>query len=152
MPIHLLTGLAAAALGPGTFQDLNALDARVAAVLAGSGTAVPIDPRIKLAACPEEPLISPMPGGSVSVRCPARGWKIRVAVEGTHGAAAPSEPVVHRGDTIELTVEGAGYSASSVGTALDEGGAGNVIRVKIPTSAAPVPATIRRAGVATISD
>lgn len=152
MLFHLLTGLAAAVMSPGSFQDLDALDARVAAALAGSGTAVPIDHRIKLAACPEEPVIAPIGASAVAIRCPTLGWKIRVAIVGARAVDVPTEPMVHRGDTIELIAEGTGYSATSVGTALDEGGAGSLIRVKIPTSVSPVSATIARAGVATISD
>lgn len=152
MPIHLLTGLAAAAMSPGSFQDLDALDARVAALVGGGGAAVPIDRRIKLAACPEDPVISRIAGSAVSVRCPSLGWKIRVAASQSPSVDAPVEPIVHRGDTIELVVEGEGYSASSVGTAVDEGGAGSLIRVKIPTSPSPVSATVSRVGVATISD
>lgn len=152
MHILLMGGLAAALAGTGAFQDLDALDARIASVLGTSGSAMPVDRRIKLAACPAEPTVTRAAGGSLSVRCPAIGWKIRVPVAGAEVTDAAAAPVVHRGDTIELVVQGPGYSASSVGTALDEGAAGSVIRVRIPTSGAPLSAIISRAGVATVSD
>lgn len=151
MHIQLLSTLALVA-SHGGFQDLDALDARIAAALGGTGTAVSIDHRIKLAACPEEPQISPVAAGALSVRCPSLGWKIRVAVSGASDAEPSSVPLVHRGDTIEVVAAGSGYSASSVGTALDEGRAGSQVRVKIPTSTAPLAATVARAGVVTISN
>jgi flagella basal body P-ring formation protein FlgA len=151
MHIQLLSTLALAA-SHGSFQDLDALDARIAAAVGNSATAVAIDHRIKLATCPEEPQISSVVAGAVSVRCASLGWKIRVAVTGAAGTEPSSAPVVHRGDTIEVVAGGAGYSASSVGTALDEGTTGSQIRVKIPTSASPLSATVARAGVVTISN
>ena len=157
LSMELLAMLAAASIGgsaaDGRFQDLDALDAQVAASVAAGGTPVPIDRRIKLAKCPQEPEISQAAGGAVAVRCPALGWRIRVSVEaaGAPPAASLSEIVVRRGDSIELVVEGRGYSASALGTSLDEGAAGSRIRVKIPTSAVPVPAIVVRAGVASIS-
>lgn len=157
MKTHLLsiiimaTSVPAVASSP--YQDLDALDARVAAALPQGAGPVPIDRRIKLAACPQEPDISGPLAGAVSVRCPSLGWRLRVAV---NGASAPSgasvQPVVHRGDAVELVSRGAGYSVTSVGTALEEGPAGGSIRVKIPTSPFPVAAVVARAGVASISN
>ena len=154
--IELLVMLAASIGGSaadGRFQDLDALDSQVAAAVAAGGTPVPIDRRIKLANCPQTPEVSNVAGGAVAVRCPALGWRIRVSVEPAVGpsAASASEIVVRRGDSVELVVEGRGYSASALGTSLDEGGAGSRIRVKIPTSAVPLSAIVVRAGVASIS-
>jgi flagella basal body P-ring formation protein FlgA len=132
------------------FQDLDALDARVAMVLAGSRTAAPIDRRIKLAMCPDEPVISSPSDGAVSVRCKALGWRLRVTVTGSSDAAAPAQLLVRRGDTIELVAHGAGYSVSAVGIALEAGPAGASIRVKITTSSSPIAAVVARAGVASL--
>ncbi|GAA3894124.1 hypothetical protein GCM10022276_11660 [Sphingomonas limnosediminicola] len=156
MKIHLLTSLtmtiATATSAAPAYQDFDALDARIAS-LAGSATAVPIDRRIKLVPCPEEPEISGPAGGALTVRCPALGWRIRVAVTGTSGTAGPASSVlVHRGDAVELVAHGDGYSVSSVGVALEEGPVGGAIRVKIPTSPSPVAAVVARAGVASISN
>lgn len=156
MKIHLLTSLvmtiATTASASPAYQDLDALDARIAA-LVGPAAAVPIDRRIKLAPCPEEPEISAPVGGALTVRCPALGWRLRVSLTGANGAAGMAAPVlVHRGDMVELMAHGDGYSVSSIGVALEEGPAGGAIRVKIPTSSSPLPALVARAGVASISN
>ena len=149
----LITNAITAAVPPRQFENLDRLDARVALVLAGSATAVPIDRRIKLAACPSEPEVSAPTSSAVSIRCAALGWKLRVAIKAmATGAGQPRQLVVHRGDTIELVARGAGYSVSRVGTALEEGPAAAPIRVKIPTSRSPVAAIVTRAGVAAISN
>lgn len=149
---QLLAALAAAVMTPGSYQDLHLLDARVAAMLGSGRSAVPIDKRIKLAACPDEPEISPSPGGALAVRCAALGWRIRVVLAGASSAGAPEEVLIHKGDSIELVADGPGYSATFAATALDDGQEGGVIRVKIPTSVSPISATVSRAGVASISD
>ncbi|WP_185829270.1 flagella basal body P-ring formation protein FlgA [Sphingomonas ginkgonis] len=149
----LLLLLPAPALAAG-FQDLDALDARIAASLTGSASATPIDRRIRLAACPQDPEIAPAAGGALTVRCAALGWRIRVMVTGaaSPAAIAPATLLVHRGDAIELVARGSGYSASAVGTAVDEGGAGASIRVKFPTSPMPLTAVVAKAGQAVIGD
>lgn len=148
----LLAALAAAVMTPGSYQDLDLLDARVASMLGGGRTAVPIDKRIKLAACPDEPEISPAQGGALAVRCAALGWRIRVSLAGASNPGVPAQILIHKGDSIELVADGAGYSASFAATALDDGQEGGVIRVKIPTSISPISATVSRPGVASISD
>lgn len=136
----------------GSHEDLDALELRVAESLGAAPE--PIDRRIKLAVCPEEPVISAPVGGAVSVRCEALGWKLRVSVgrPAARGEAGPAAMLVHRGDAIEVVVVGPGYAASAVGTALDGGSAGSTIRVKIPTSAQPVSAIVSRPGVASMSN
>jgi flagella basal body P-ring formation protein FlgA len=156
MKFRLLAGLAAVSIGTAAtaanYQDLGQLEARIAASLAGSGTPTPIDRRIKLAACPEEPEISGVIASAVSVRCRPLGWRIRVGIVGAPGAEVAAEPLVHRGDSIELVAQGRGYSATTSAVALDEGAAGHTIRVKIPTSSRPVSAVVTRAGVVTVTD
>ena len=156
MKAHLAVGLAvllsSAATAGSSYQDLDALDARIRASIPASGTAIPIDRRIKLAPCPDEPEISGPVAGAVAVRCLALGWKIRVAVMDASAAGTIAAPLlVHRGDAIEIVAQGPGYSVTSVGTALEEGPAGASIRVKIPTSPSPLAAVVARAGVASIS-
>jgi len=140
---RILPGLAALFLAAkamaGGYQDLDALDARIASTVGDSGTPVPVDRRIRLGQCPQEPEISPPSGGALAVRCPTLGWKIRVAVSSAESSGSPAEILIRRGDLVELVVKGAGFSASAPGTALDEGAAGKTVRVKIPTS--PMPFT-----------
>jgi flagella basal body P-ring formation protein FlgA len=135
------------------YQNLDALDARIASTVQGAGTPVPIDRRIRLAQCPEQPEVSPLTGGSVAVRCPTLGWKLRVAVSSAaEPSGIPAEILVRRGDLVELVFKGAGFSASAPGTALDEGAAGKTVRVKIPTSPMPVSAIVVHAGLVAIHD
>lgn len=156
MKPRLFAGLAAVSIGTAAhaanYQDLDQLEARIVTTLAGAGTPTPIDRRIKLAACPEQPEISDVVASAVSVRCKPLGWRIRVGIVGAPGADEPAEPLVHRGDSIELIAQGRGYSATTSAVALDEGAAGHTIRVKIPTSSRPVSAVVTRAGVVTITD
>lgn len=149
--LALLLPAAAGAKAP-EYQDLSALETRVAALLGAGGVVVPIDRRIKLARCPTEPEVSPSSNGAVAVRCPALGWRVAVLVSGGMSPRMPVEILVRRGDMIELVSRGPGYSVTSTGTALDEGAAGKTIRVRIPTSSAAVSAIVTRAGGASISN
>jgi flagella basal body P-ring formation protein FlgA len=137
----------------GEFQDLAELDARVSSALGGNGVAVPIDRRIKLAKCGNVPEIAAPANGSVAIRCPDQGWRLAVTVTGLSMQAPGviNEILVRRGDTIEVLARGSGFSVSSTGVAMDEGGAGRSVRVKMPTSSAPISAVVLRAGVVAIS-
>lgn len=137
----------------GEFQDLAELDARVSASLGGNGVTVPIDRRIKLAKCGTAPEIAAPANGSIAIRCPDQGWRLAVTVTGvpSQATAAISEILVRRGDTIEVLARGSGFIVSSTGIAMDEGAAGRSIRVKMPTSSAPISALVLRAGVVAIS-
>jgi flagellar basal body P-ring formation protein FlgA len=152
LPAGLAVLCLSAAASGAVYQDLDALDAQIAASLGGGGIPVPIDRRIRLAECPTEPVVSRLYDGAIVVRCAPLGWKIRVAVAGGAGPLeAAAEILVHRGDPVELVVKGRGFSASAQGTAIDEGGAGKPVRVKIPTSALPVSAIVIGAGLVAIS-
>lgn len=146
-----LLAIESTAASAAEYQNLAELDARIAAMIGGNGTSVPIDPRIKLAKCGIAPEISPVSSGAMAVRCPDKGWRLAVAVNGVSTQAAVVETVVHRGDTVEVLARGNGFSVSSTGLAMDEGAVGRTIRVKMPTSSAPLSATITRAGVVSIS-
>ena len=155
--LRILTGLAAlvfaARATAAGYQDLDALDARIASAVGNSGIPVPIDRRIRLAQCPQEPELSALSGGALAVRCRALGWRVRVVVSShSLSSESPAEILIRRGDLVELVVRGAGFSASAPGTALDEGAAGKTVRVKIPTSAMPVSAIVIRAGMVAIED
>ncbi len=133
-------------------ENLDALDARVAQALGGAD-AQPIDRRMRLLQCPDMPVIDAPALGTVSVHCAARGWSLRVPLLGTAQAAQTvGDVVVRRGDSLELVYGGAGFSLVTSGTALEDGRASAVIRVKSTTGAATVMARVRSAGAAEIVD
>jgi flagellar basal body P-ring formation protein FlgA len=135
------------------FEDLEVLEARVAAQVANS--ALPIDRRLKLVRCPDPAQIDAPALGAVAIRCPAKGWRIRVALVAPVATAFASSAVavafvIRRGDIIDLTVVGDGFELSAAGTALDDAALGNPVRVKIST-AASVRAIATGDGIAIIS-
>jgi hypothetical protein len=69
---HILFIVAAVS---GGFEDLQALDSRISAI---APQAEQVDKRLKLAQCPDTPIVAPPVGGAVIVRCPALGWRLRV--------------------------------------------------------------------------
>ena len=73
VPAAALAAMLSASAAAADTQDLDALDAKVAAFLGGSATAQPVDRRIKLARCPAEIAVSGPVAGAVAVR--ARGNK-----------------------------------------------------------------------------
>ncbi len=136
----LIAPFALAAALPLSFEDLGNLDARIAAV----GSAAPVDRRLKLPRCPLPAEIAPVGGNAIAVRCPSLGWRILVPM-----TAAPqnqSEPDVRKGDTVELFVEGAGFSISTSATAVEDGRIGHAVRVRPGDGNAPVSVTVTGAG------
>nr|WP_295373326.1 flagella basal body P-ring formation protein FlgA [uncultured Sphingosinicella sp.] len=132
----LLAGTAAHAQG---FEDLAALDRKIAATLGADagepgGPARTIDKRLKLAACSQPAIIDPPAMGAVLVRCEPLGWRIRVALvrpaAGYAQAAAKAEPLVRKGDQVELTASSGSFSVSTVAVAEQDGAPGDRIRVR----------------------
>ncbi len=134
-----------------TFEDLAALDARISETQDEGLIAQPIDRRIKLAPCPSPAEIDAPNAGSIAIRCPALGWRIRVPFLAATKPAEVTTVLVRRGDTIELMYRGEGFAVSSMGLAQDDGGKGKSIRVKIPTSSQTVTAIVTEAGQASLS-
>jgi flagellar basal body P-ring formation protein FlgA len=140
------------------YEDIAALDDQVASFITrsaqGKGSSiVPIDRRLKLARCPQTPVIDPPALGAVAVRCLALGWRIRVGlVEQTQTFSAVSDNAiaVRRGDAVELIIGGDGFDVSASGVALDDGAVGKSIRVKMPTGKNPLTAMVRGAGAVEI--
>jgi flagellar basal body P-ring formation protein FlgA len=132
------------AVAPAAYEDLEALDERVALVDAG---AQPVDARLKLAACPDEPIIAPPVGGAIVVRCEAKGWRLRVPVRSQAQAAGQAQILVRKGEMVECVDSGAGFAVSTSMVALEDGAIGQAIRVKSSTSAAAITATITARGV-----
>lgn len=141
--------LAAAAL-PATAHaataDLAAIDRQVALFTgapqgAVGGAILPVDRRLRLAACN-----SPLSLGwrtarkeSVVVQCPDAGsWRLFVPVTPVQQAsAAPETPAVARGEAVTVSVTGDGFAVSQPGVAMDQGPVGAWVRVRMVQSGQP---------------
>lgn len=138
--LSLLALLAApAAAATPAFQNIDALEARLINALGAGigepgGPATPIDRRLKLAACPVTVQIDPPAMGAIALRCAPLNWRIRVPITRLSGAqavmGARGEPVVRRGDPVDLVAETNGFSVSVSATAQEDGAPGSRIRVK----------------------
>ena len=135
------------------FENLEMLDNRVAAALGANigepgGATTPIDRRLRLQACPQPVEIGEPVAGALAVRCTPLGWRIRVSIAGGQhagqAAASPSraqaraEPVVRRGDQIELIAIANGFTVSTLAVAEQDGAPGDRIRVRTERRSAPV--------------
>ncbi len=140
----VLLALPLPALAQG-FENLEMLDNRVAAALGANigepgGATTPIDRRLRLQACPQPVEVGEPIAGALAVRCVPLGWRIRVSIVTTAetrqaAAAAPSrqarpEPVVRRGDQIELVAIAQGFTVSTLAIAEQDGAPGDRIRVR----------------------
>ena len=141
------------------FEDLDRLERRLLTALdAGigqpGGPVAPIDRRLKLAACPQPVAIDPPALGAVALRCAATGWRIRVPLVRLSGLTATTagiapvreEPVVRRGDPVELVAGTRGFSVSASAIAQEDGAPGSRIRVKADPKQPPVFAEVIGAG------
>lgn len=135
-PFLLLAGAPASAA---SFEDVAALDMRVAAALGAGvgepgGAARPIDKRLRLAACPEPALVDAPAMGAATVRCEPLGWRIRVPLVRSAAAiaevAAKAEPIIRKGDQVELTASAGSFTVSTVAVAEQDGAPGDRIRVR----------------------
>jgi flagellar basal body P-ring formation protein FlgA len=133
-----------AATTSAAFEDLELLDDRIWAV---SPHAAATDKRLKLAECPDDPIIAPAVGGTVVVRCPALGWRLRVPVKIPAATAESAEMVVRKGDLVECISGGPGFSVSTMMVALDNAAAGQPVRVKSLTSPVAITATAKARGL-----
>lgn len=138
-PLLLAVAATPVAAAPGApFTDPAQIDGAVmqftgVPVGAPGGAAQGVDRRLKLAAC-RNPLSLGWYGGrrdTVVVQCPDPGsWRLFVpllqsAASGKSGASA-----VVRGEAVTIAVQGAGFSVSQPGEALDSGAVNDWIRVK----------------------
>jgi len=158
---HLMLAAAALAAAPAaaqSFEDIEALEQRVAAALGAGigepgGPARPIDRRLRLAACPSGVSVEPPTLGAATVRCEALGWRIRVPVIRADadpaaaesdwgvrpaGRTARAEPVVRRGDPVALVVVSGSFTVSRQAVAEQDGAPGDRIRVRTEPRAAPI--------------
>jgi len=132
-----------------SFENLEMLDSRVAAALGANvgepgGPVRPLDRRLRLAACPAPATIEEPNLGAVTVRCEPLGWRIRVPLVAGGGTvtaarAAPErvQPVIRRGDQVELVALASGFTVSTLGTAEQDGAPGDRIRVRTERRSAP---------------
>ena len=135
------------------FENLEMLDNRVAAALGANigepgGATTPIDRRLRLQACPQPVEVGEPVAGALAVRCVPLGWRIRVSIVGapqarqTASASSPAqaraEPVIRRGDQIELIAIASGFTVSTLAVAEQDGAPGDRIRVRTDRRTAPV--------------
>lgn len=153
--IALIAAPAAAA----PFQNIDALEERLVNALGAGigepgGPATPIDRRLKLAICPGSVQIDPPAMGAVALRCVAANWRIRVPLArlGSNqnmamgSMAVKAEPVVRRGDPVDLVAETSGFSVSVSGIAQEDGAPGSRIRIKADGQKGPIFAEVLDAG------
>lgn len=134
-PTMLCVALFSTGASASGFHATAEIDSAVAA-LTGKVTGQPggaqrkVDPRLRLAQCPVEPLAEWYGNdrGNVKVACPvAGGWKVYVALN----AGAKAAAVVARGDLVQLRVAGDGFSVSGRAEALEAGAPGETISVRL---------------------
>jgi flagellar basal body P-ring formation protein FlgA len=156
---------AAADAGPGGFEDVAKLEARVVAALDADigkpgGPVAPIDRRLKLAACPRPVTIDPPALGALPLRCEPLGWRIRVPLVKVAGApaaavAAPAQAlgpaVIKRGDPVQLVAGTEGFSVTTAGVAQEDGRVGAPLRVKTDTKGAVVIGQVTDAGIVRVA-
>ncbi len=127
------------------FENLDQLEVAVTASLGAGigepgGPARPLDRRLKLAACPQPPVVEAPAMGAVTVSCPAVGWRVRVPLvrtvlaSGQAQAQAPiraaAEPIIRKGDQVELTASAGAFTVGTVAVAEQDGAPGARIRVR----------------------
>ena len=156
--IFLASSAAAEANG---FEQVDLLEARIIATLGAGlgepgGPAAPIDRRLKLAACREAPEIAVPTPASAIVRCAPAGWRIYVPLTrrmaATLAPAQEQQPVIRRGDQVEVVATGPGFTVSTFAQAEQEGTAGDRIRVRIKPGLAPVIAQVLESGRVSVAE
>ena len=145
LPLLVLAVVTAPAAAQG-FENLEMLDSRIAAALGANigepgGPRAALDRRLRLAVCPQPAAIEEPILGAVTVRCAAHGWRIRVPLVGggaaVRTAQARPEPVIRRGDQIEVIAMTSSFTVSTLGTAEQDGAPGDRIRVRTDRRSAP---------------
>ncbi len=135
-PAILMVGTAANAQG---FENISMLEMRLSAALGAGvgepgGPSRPIDRRLKLAPCPQRASFEPPALGAATIRCEPLGWRIRVPLVRTaaavQAAGEKAEPIVRKGDQVELTASSGSFTVSTVAVAEQDGAPGDRIRVR----------------------
>jgi len=140
--------LTAALIAAAPLQDLAVLGARVADF---SGGPAAIDPRLRLAACAQPPVIAWRAGapGTVTVDCSAPVWRI---FAGTRAALAhaPVAPGIRRGDAVTVAAAGAGYRVTIDAVAEADGVPGGRLRVRDTATGARLSVEVQPDGSVTL--
>jgi flagella basal body P-ring formation protein FlgA len=138
-----LIALLAAAPAPHSLDDLRAQ------VATFSGATPLVDPRLALPACPGLVLDWVEPARTaVRASCADPAWRIYVPIERAATArAAPLPPLVRRGETVTVHVDGPGYAVTLEGIAESDGVAGGQVRVRNRGSGEHILATVGADGV-----
>ena len=116
---------------------------------APGGAALPVDHRLRLAAC-TSPLTLRWYGqrqDAVLVQCPTAGWRIYVPLKADPVAPAAT-PAVMRGDAVTISLGGDGFAVSQPGEAMEAGPVGGWIKVRtLATGGQPLRARVIRPGL-----
>ena len=107
---------------------------------APGGATLPVDRRLRLAACK-----APLSLGwhtqrreSVVVQCPDPGsWRLFVPVDAARQEAVAETPAVKPGESVTISVKSEGFAVSQPGTAVEGGAVGSWIRVRPVQGGAP---------------
>lgn len=137
-------------------EDLDRLDNRIQIMTGAApgqpgGAIAPIDRRLKLEACPQPASIEWSGSDALAVRCAAIGWRLRVGIAAMGGSQGKAELSVHRGDTVEVTVEGDAFDVTTTAIALDDGAKGASVRLKMGASGTQSSATVTGPGAVSFS-
>lgn len=150
--ILLAAACASPALAQG-FENLDLLEARITATLGAGigqpgGPARPIDRRLKLAACPSAVALAMPNPGLAMVQCETLGWRINVPLMRSAAAAmqAQAEPVIRKGDQVEVVAAGSSFTVSTFAVAQQDGAPGDRIRVRTENKATTVIAEVDAQG------
>ncbi|PWG03817.1 flagella basal body P-ring formation protein FlgA [Sphingosinicella humi] len=144
--LALLSVLCAAPAAAQGFEDLDMLESRLVAALGAGigeagGPANPIDRRLKLAACPSPAMFDAPRLGAATINCEPLGWRIRVPLARSASvtlAAAKAEPVIRRGDQVEVIAMGGAFRVSTLAVADEDGSPGERIRLRSDRKSAPI--------------
>lgn len=167
--IAVVAGLAGIPATAQQFENLDRLDSIVAMTVGANigepgGAAAPVDRRLKLAACPQVPEVSGPVFGAAVVECKYLGWRIRVPLNPGAGAIGPAtpqrtsfvrpaqqpqsrEPIIKRGDPVQLIAGGASFTVSKMMIADEDGAVGDMIRVREDRKSDPVLARVEQNGI-----
>jgi len=130
-----------------SFQSLDAITARAQAV--SDAPVRPLDPRIRLAPCPEPLDADPASPTAVTVRCNPLGWRVSVALS---QASRATTPVIRRGDPVTIAFAAAGFSITAMGVAESDAALGQPVRARLDAKGAPVMGEARGPGLVRVTD
>lgn len=158
----ITAGLAAVpATAQQAVQDWQTIDALTATVAQALGrTATPIDRRIRLARCPDQPAVTAVDAQTLAVRCDALGWRLRVAMSGGSDAvrvpagsvSQTSAPAVRRGDTVRVSIETSSFAVNYSAVAMQDGRVGDIVALRGNDAKSPISAVVTGPGRARLQE